>query len=113
MAAPLLLRVEQTVAFQIGDFIEIEVDGVVDAAKPRIWGQDREFIDTDPTPLPTVLIRTATEYDSGTYSVRLRAVDSLGQAGPWTAAQDVNHRTPPAPPTSLDVLGSELTWSYP
>lgn len=58
-------------------------------------------------------LKTRPAYDAGDYSVRIRAVDAVGNAGAWSAAVTIQHRPDPPPPRNFRVSGDNLVWTWP
>jgi hypothetical protein len=56
--------------------------------------------------------QTLATFVAGDYSVRIRRVDAIGNAGAWTSATNLKHRPTPAAPTNLSLDGSTLSWQW-
>jgi hypothetical protein len=56
--------------------------------------------------------RTLASFVAGDYTVRLRAVDRLGNAGDWSDSYTIQHRPLPPAPTNLRIADGILTWAW-
>ncbi|MEM1207753.1 MAG: hypothetical protein AAGI54_00670 [Planctomycetota bacterium] len=142
MALPLTLTLLRDPDLLTTDRLELEIDGVLQPDRLRAqptartlqgfgltphqsagfgfvpalpFGEGRFAAGYFGTGATTFTHTTLRSFDAGAYAVRVRAVDPLGNAGPWSDPVSIAHAAPPDPPHSLAVSpdGLRLTWVWP
>ena len=139
MPEPLTLQLEQSRRYLPGDYAQVEVDGEVQSDAFVIWGADRYEYGFGRGPFGrgrlgygraltfgrgsmgrgtmgqgarVLTFRTRAKFQDGDYSIRLRVIDRLGNAGAWSAAVTLNHRPVPPPPFDLKIVSGDLRFKW-
>ena len=55
---------------------------------------------------PFVEFSTLNRFGAGDYTIRLRTLDAIGNASPWSTPITVAHRPPPDPPRDLPLTAN-------
>ncbi|MEM1213043.1 MAG: hypothetical protein AAGI68_12195 [Planctomycetota bacterium] len=58
-------------------------------------------------------LTTRSQFAAGDYTVRVRRVDAVGNAGAWSVTATYRHRPQPAAPASVRAEGGRLVWTHP
>ncbi|MFA5759402.1 MAG: hypothetical protein WC942_08635 [Clostridia bacterium] len=120
MATTIPITIIQSRRFLAGDAMQIEVDSTVLPDRVPIWGSERSWIGFGrgrfgrgrfgvgrslgfgqglfgrgrfAQGVRASTYQTAGRFTAGDYSIRVRAVDRLGNAGDWSATSEI-HATP-------------------
>lgn len=139
MAQPLNISVIRDPDLTPDDYLQIEVDSTVQDDRISIWPSYRHrnvygFGHPERTTYgfafsmaygagyygggyygqgaPLITLETRQAFVANDYSLRIRAVDALGNAGDWSAVTTFEHRPQPPAPTNLAVTGGLLTWDW-
>jgi hypothetical protein len=138
MAQPLALKLVRSMDHVPGDYGQVEVASVLQPDRVTLIIQGRQFQGFGLTPdssgfgfaqslsfgqgnfgagylgqgAETFTHTTLTRYVAGDYTVRLRAVDRLGNAGDWSEPVTIKHRPLPPAPTNLRIADGILTWAW-
>lgn len=112
MAGQMMIPIVRDTDYAYGDLVEIEIEGEVQPDRILMWdsvSEREEAIGGTPSPL---MHQTLARFGAGDYSVRVRGVDLIGNAGAWSVAQIIEHRPTPEPPTALAISGDDLTGTW-
>jgi hypothetical protein len=138
---PIQFAVEQAPHLTERDRLQLEVDGVVQPELHAVWAGERalmgfgiEGFGEDPfgvgdslgfglgsfgagafgeEDVALAILRTSQAFAHGDYTLRVRAVDELGNAGDWSDPLEQQHRYRPDPPTIVSLDAGILTWTGP
>lgn len=139
MAAPLIVTLEQSRRYRFGDYAQVEVDGALQPDRFQLWHAERRQLGFGRGRFGRgrfgrgrslgfglgafgrgvfgqgarlAAYRTAAAHPAGDYTLRVRAVDRLGNAGDWSAPLAHEHRPRPPAPARLRVDGEDLAWAW-
>lgn len=109
MAGKITIPIVRDTNYGVGDLVELEIDSVVQPDRIVMFDSvaTREAA-AGGTPGP-LMHETLARFAAGDYSVRLRGVDAIGNAGTWMTAQTIEHRPRPETPTGLALSAGSLT----
>lgn len=139
MAEKITLQIMRDRDYLVDDWIEIEINSVVQPDRVRVWGQSRVnqgygkngmlqcgygFGAGLPYGLgvygfgyygqgaDVLAHKTMNEFVAGDYTVRARCVDGAGNVGSWSELETVEHRPDPPAPESLEFTNNTLAWTW-
>ncbi|MEM6394600.1 MAG: hypothetical protein AAF797_17675 [Planctomycetota bacterium] len=137
MAKPLTIQLIPPAAWLPPDRVLVEVDGNLEPVRYRLpvpstgygsggygetgygqgqgigYGEGAYGLGAYGLGTALIGIDTRTVFPAADYLVRIRAVDELGNEGPWSDGQIIPHRPLAAPPYDLGIpSNSTLTWKW-
>ncbi len=113
MAEKITIPIIRDTAYQLGDRVEIEIDGQAQPDRIYLWLSEttRDAVVAGATVGP-LLHQTLGRFPAGDYDLRLRGIDQPGNVGDWSTTVIIEHRPTPPPPTDLAIAGDNLTGNW-